>query len=226
MSFTPPCDTFDILSLFPPAPGGMCFEEDGEPDEGANEPEPEGGNQLKGLQAAKAAEAKKRQAAEQRAAELEQRLAEFEAAQQKREEEAAAKRGEFEKLYTDLKAQFDPLTEKLSAYEKREQERTEALTKANAEALEQLPENMRALVPEGLDPEAKAAQIRKLAALVTDETPRGGFAPRKGPKGEGKGPIPEHVVSEALRYGYSEDNVRSYYEKVWKPRQERRKKQG
>lgn len=226
MSYRPPCNDFDILSLFPPTSmGGLCFEEDGEPDGEANEPDeqPEG-NQDKGLQAAKAAETKKRQAAEQRAAELEQRLAEIEAAQKKRDEEAAAKRGEFEKLYTDLKAETDPLREQLTAYQQREQARTEALNKANAEALEALPEDLRGLVPDGLDPEAKAAQIRKVAAMI-GEAPSGGFAPRVRQKAESDA-IPaeyrEQVAREAQRYGM---DPKLYYKLRVKPKIDRQKSQ-
>lgn len=149
-----------------------------------------GGKRTEGMQKALTAEREKRQA-------LEQRLAEIEAAQKKRDEEAAAKRGEFEKLYTELKAETDPLREKLTAYQQREQARTEALNKANAEALEALPEDLRGLVPDGLNPEAKAAQIRKVAAMV-GEAPSGGFAPRKSVKDKPK--IPQACIDSAKHH--------------------------
>ena len=219
MSYTPPCDTFDVLSLFPPSlEGGLCFEEDGEPEGGgAGEPEPEpGGKQTEGMQAALAAEREKRQA-------LEQQLAEFKAAQQKAADEAAAKRGEFEQLYNGLKAEYDPLKEQLDALVAEKTARTEALKTANEAALKELPEGLRSLVPEGLNPEQTAAQIRKLQAMQGDDgTPRGGIGPRKKP-GQGQDQIPEAAIRQAKNLGYSDDNVRSYYERVWKPRQERKR---
>ncbi len=176
-----------------------------------------GGKRTEGMQKALTAEREKRQA-------LEQRLAEIEAAQKKRDEEAAAKRGEFEKLYTELKAETDPLREKLTAYQQREQARTEALNKANAEALEALPEDLRGLVPDGLDPEAKAAQIRKVAAMVGD-APSGGFAPRGRQKTESDA-IPaeyrEQAAREAQRYGM---DPKRYYKLRMKPKLDRQKKQ-
>ena len=225
MRFTPPCDSFDILSLFPPnASGGMCFEEDGEPDDGGDSGSKgsDEGKQSKGLQQAKAAEAKARQAAEARAAELEQQLAAFKAQQEETERKAAEEQGEYKSLYEKALAELNPLKEQFSALTAREQARVDALTAANAEALKALPEGLRKLVPEGLDPEAMAAQIRAVQTLAKTGGPSGGIPPRQTAKGTEE--IPEAAAREALALGYSEDNIRSYFERVWKPRQERNKK--
>ena len=131
------------------------------------------GNQDRGLQQALAAERKQRQA-------LAAKLAEIEAAQRKREEEAAAKRGEFEQLYSTSKTELEAAQARLAELEAAEKARTERLTAANAEALKALPENLRALVPDGLSPEAAAAQIAKLNAIVArDAPPTGGIPPFK-----------------------------------------------
>ena len=62
------------------------------------------------------------------------------------------------------RAENEPKLGKLSEYEQREQARAEALAQQNAADLAALPEALRALVPEGLSPEATAAQIGRLKA--------------------------------------------------------------
>lgn len=185
----------------------------------STEPEPEDpGRREKGLEAGMAALRKRAQQAE---AELEA----YKLARQQEEAQAAEKRGEFEKLYTELKRQYDPLAEQYKLLSEREQARVDALTAANVKALQALPEGVRHLVPEGLDAEAMAKQIRAVQLLVVSDNglPRGGVRRGEGPeKGEEK--IPEAALQEARALGYSDDNVRSYYERVYKPRQERRKK--
>ena len=155
------------------------------------------GKQTAGMQAALMAEREKRQV-------IEAQLAELKAAQEKAAQEAAAKRGEFEKLYNDLKAKHDPLLEQFEALSGREKARIEALEASNTEALKALPEGLRDLVPEGLDPEATAKQIAAVKLLVKDgdTTPRGGINPRTQPK-QGE-TIPKQYLdranTEAARY--------------------------
>ena len=192
--------------------GGMCFEEDYELEDWENEEEPEppvpptdppadpppidppGGDQLKGMQAALAAERKKRQ-------EYEAQLATFQAAQREAEEAAAKKRGEFETLYTTAKQERDALEAKVKAFEEAEATRLADLTAANDAAMKALPKNFRALVPENLSPGDKAAQIARLQATLADATPTGGIPPKAPPKTD---VIPSQYVAatntEAARY--------------------------
>ena len=93
---------------------------------------------LKDLQAERVA----RKAAEAKAAEVEAKAAE----------------------YAAWKAEAEPKLGKLSEYEQREQARADALVAQNVAELAALPEQLRALVPEGLTPEATAAQIGRLKA--------------------------------------------------------------
>lgn len=96
--------------------------------------------QRKGLIGETQKERQARQAAEAKASELEAKLAEMSA----------------------WRAEAEPKLGKLSEYEQREQARAEALVAQNASELAALPEALRALVPEGLSPEATAAQIGRL----------------------------------------------------------------
>lgn len=98
--------------------------------------------QRKGLIGETQKERQARQAAEAKASELEAKLAEMSA----------------------WRAEAEPKLGKLSEYEQREQARAEALAQQNAADLAALPEALRALVPEGLSPEATAAQIGRLKA--------------------------------------------------------------
>lgn len=98
------------------------------------------------------------------------KLIEAEANRKKVEEESAL---EHKALAEKLKIERDELNGKLTQYEAREKARLEKLTASNAARLQALPEHLRALVPEGLDPEAAALQIEKLAALSKDERPVG-----------------------------------------------------
>jgi hypothetical protein len=194
------CDPFDILDLFPPDPsGGMCFEEDGEIDpEPLADPPPidPPGNQTAGLEQAATALRKRAQAAETK-------LAAYEAAQVQAAAAAAAKRGEFEELYTASKSELAEAQGLLAAFETADAERTERLTTANAAALALLPETMRALVPTTLDPEATAEQIRRVSSMLTTATPTGGIIGGGKPPADGD-KIPqaylERANDEARRY--------------------------
>ena len=202
MSYTPPCDNFDVLSLFPPSlKGGLCFEEDGELDEGGgggeDKPPEDKGEREKGMEAGLAALRK-------RAQEAEAQLAQFKAQQEEVARKAAEEQGEYRKLYEDLKAKHDPLAEQYEALSTREQQRIEALTTANDEALKKLPEGLRHLVPEGLGPEATAKQLQAVQALMAADAgvSVGGINPRSQPK-QGEA-IPkqylERANTEAARY--------------------------
>ena len=176
------------------------------------DPSEDTGKQTRGLQEALTAERTRRQ-------EMESRLSSFEAAQKKRDEDEARKRGEFEQLYTVASSQVDILTAELDTYKAREAARVETVTAENAARLERLPENFRALVPSGLDPDAARQQIARLESVLTTNTPTGGIPPRGLKQTQEK--IPESVIRDAERLGYTDH--RKYYELVYKPRQERKK---
>lgn len=134
---------------------------DGEGQGGGNEGQgqqqgaPDWEVQRKGLLTDLQAERAARKAAEAKAAEVEAKAAEY-----------AAKWAEAE-----------PKLGKLSEYEQREAARVEALVQQNAADLAALPEALRALVPEGLSPEATAAQIGRLrAAPIANGTVANGRA--------------------------------------------------
>jgi predicted phage gp36 major capsid-like protein len=175
-------------------------------------PSEDTGKQTRGLQEALTAERARRQ-------EMEARLASFEAAQKKRDEDEARKRGEFEQLYTAASAREAQLTAELDTYKAREAARVEAVTAENAARLERLPENFRALVPDGLDPDAARQQIARLESVLTTNTPTGGIPPRTVKPSEEK--IPEQAIREAERLGYTDP--RKYFEGVWKRRQQNKK---
>jgi hypothetical protein len=143
------------------------------------------GRQDAGMQDALLAERKQRKA-------VEARLAAYETAQTEAAAAAAAKRGEFEELYTASKSELTRAQERLAAFETADAERTERLTKANTTALALLPETMRALVPTTLDPEATAEQIRRVSSMLTTATPTGGV------HGGGKPPAGDKIPAVHL----------------------------
>ena len=181
------------------------------PDSAAPSEDTSSGSQTQGLQAALQAERKKRQ-------EIEARLSSFEAEQRQRAEEDAKRRGEYEALYTEARSKLDTLTTELDSYKARETARLEALQSENRARLEALPESFRALVPEGLSPDAVRSHLGRLESVLSQATPSGGIPPRMGKAVQEK--IPEAALREAERYGYSD--ARGYYDRVWKPRQERK----
>lgn len=168
------------------------------------------GSQSRGLQQALAAERKKRQ-------ELEQRLSTWEAEQRQQKEAEAKKRGEYEQLYQTASTELESAREQLAAFRAAETSRLERVTQSNEQRLAALPETFRSLVPAGLAPDLVAEQISRLENVVSQNTPTGGIPPRTGKIGEDK--IPAECIREAERYGYSD--ARNYYNRVWKPRQER-----
>jgi hypothetical protein len=70
-----------------------------------------------------------------------------------------------------------------------------------------------------MTPDLVAEQLTKLESVITQNTPTGGIPPRTGAIAQDK--IPTQCLKEAERYGYSDARV--YYEKIWKPRMERRR---
>ena len=173
---------------------------------------PSEGGQTRGLQEALKAERTRRQ-------EMEARLSAMEAEQAKREQLAAEKRGEFEQLYKATQEQLENTQQQLSGYQERESARQERIQASNTERLKALPETFRALVPPGLDVDATAEHLARLENVINQNTPTGGMPPRSGPPSVDT--IPEQCIKEAERYGYAD--ARTYYTRVWKPRQDRLK---
>lgn len=104
-------------------------------------------------------------------------------------------------------------------YREREAARVAAVEKANKDAMANLPEEWRALVPEGLDPDAAKVQIERVIKLAADSTerPTGGRAAGSG-KGKAPTEIPAACVAEAKKY---ETDPAVWFERIWKPRMAR-----
>jgi hypothetical protein len=200
------------------ATGGLPFEEDwdileeGEPDEPSDDPTTEDPSPPADKRSA-ALEAELKRIREQNRA--------LKEAAKKREEEEAAKRGEFEALWKQEREQMAALRKDFEALSAKEQARQEALTAANEKALKTIPESHRGLIPAGLDPEAMASQIARVQALVAGSGPDGGVI-SKAPKPSTE-TIPEEARREADRLGMDH---RKFFEKIYKPRMERRSKKG
>lgn len=169
-----------------PVPGVCCIEEEKPPEGGGGEKPPEPSKAEVGQIAAIKAERERRQAAEAK-------IAEMEAAQEAARLKAAEEQGEFKKLYEESTGKLSALEEELNALRAEKAARLEAAKAEADRALEELPEDLRALVPDGLSPEAKLAQVRKVAALSKKEK-----APT-GTRGAGGGRVkaPEMSPQEA-----------------------------
>lgn len=144
--------------------------------------------------AALEAERRKRQ-------DLAAQLAEIERKRQEREAAEAAERGEFERLYQSTSAELEAAKARTMELEQREQERIEAVKADNDQALAQLPEHLRALVPANLDPFQAQRQIAKLQALATDAERRP--AGTRRPTGSKPGDIdpPPECIASAKHHG-------------------------
>ena len=142
---------------------------------------------------------------------LAQQLAELQAAEQARQRKAAEEQGKFEDLYKTTQTEAEALREKVTAYEAREAARLDRVTKRNTEAVEALPDAYRALIPEGLDPEATATQIEKIKALVAADAPRhptGAQANGGKPRG-----ISDEAKREAVRMRVSPEVAQAIIDK-------------
>jgi hypothetical protein len=156
----------------------------------------------KGLLAAKVAETQKRQAAEARVAELE-------AEKSKAAEDAAAKRGEFEDLYKTAADSLKSITAERDTLLGERTARLDALKASNEEAKKALPEELQALVPEGLSPDATAKQIARLAKLGGEGLPTGGKT--KAGKDKPKA-VPAECATQAKAHG---KDPNWWYDNVW-----------
>lgn len=173
-----------------------------------------------GLRKALAAERAARQAAAKEAAEL--RTAR-EAAERKAAEEA----GKHRELYEGIKPKYEDAISKLTAYEAREAERIARATERNAARTAALPEPLRALVPEGLDPDATAAQIERLEGLARQQTYPAGSGAGAGAGGAKKPSLPPEAVAYAAQLGKTGEAAEKLFPawlltpagRAWKSRQ-------
>ena len=168
----------------------------------------------------------KRERAARQAAETEAKT--LREAADKASREQAEKAGEFQKLYEGLKPQYDDLTAKYNALTKRETDRLEAVAKRNTERRDALPENLRGLVPEGLDADATTAQIERLEALAKGQTFAAGTGAGAGSGGAKKPTIPQEAREYAIRLGKkTDDEIEKFFPswlhtqegKAWKAKQ-------
>lgn len=123
------------------------------------------------------------------------KLAELEAAQRKQEEEAAAKRGEFQSLYTEAKTELEKAREELESYRTRESERIEGIKSANADRIANLPAEFRELVPDGLDPETTSTHLDRLERIANAAPAKPQTFPPGG-RASGQGADPEELTPE------------------------------
>lgn len=86
--------------------------------------------------------------------------------QKERDDAAAVKRGEFEALYTAEKEKTATLEESHNKLVASETKRQATLIKANKDRQKELPENLRGLVPAGIDPDECALHLAKLEAMT------------------------------------------------------------
>ena len=138
----------------------LCMVEGGEDLGGGTPPDPAPKDEADGgrLAALKAERAKRQ--------ELEQRLAAIEAEKEANRVKLAEEQGRFKELAEERNAKLTAAEQKLADYEAREAARAEAQAAKAKAAVDALPENLQALVPEGLDADATLAQVDRLRALT------------------------------------------------------------
>lgn len=135
----------------------LCMVEGGEDLGGGKPPETDPAAEGR-LEAIKALRAEKQ--------ELAAKLAAIEAEKEASRVKLAEEQGRYKELAEERNAKLTAAEQKLADYEARETARAEAqATKAKA-AVEALPENLRSLVPEGLDADATLAQVERLRTLA------------------------------------------------------------
>ena len=123
---------------------------------------------------------------------LKAKLAAIEAERAAQAAEAAKAAGEWEKLYTEAEPKLAKLTEyesRLTEYETRE-------AKAREDRRLKLPEHLRAVIPDGIEPDKLDAMLTNLEALAAGEGGgRGGDAKAR----TGGGGLDPNVLTDAER---------------------------
>lgn len=166
-----------------------------------------------GLEQALSAERKKRQ-------EMEQKVSQLVAADEERRKQEAAEQGKYQELYTEAESARLAAIERLTALESAEAARLAAMKTQLAERIAGLPEQYRALIPEGLPVDTLKQHLASVEKLISEPLAQVHTGTLKtAPASE---PIPAEAIAEATKYGYSD--ARRYYERVYAPRMQRLKK--
>ena len=105
--------------------------------------------------------------------------------------------------------------ERLTALEQAETARQASLREQLSARIERLPEQYRALIPEGLAIDTLNQHIASVEKLIAEPAVHTGTL-KTSPASE---PIPAEAIAEAAKYGYSD--VRRYFERVYAPRMKR-----
>lgn len=149
--------------------------------------------------------------------ELEGKLAALEAAQADAARKAAEEAGKHRELYEGLKPKHDEIAAKLAAYEARESARVAAVTERNAARIAALPEPFRALVPEGLDPDAASVQVERLEGIARQQSQTFAAGSQAGAgAGAGKKPTPPpECVDLARKLGKTTPEAIEAFYPVW-----------
>lgn len=124
--------------------------------------------------------------------ELQKQLQAFQEAQKQAEIEAQKEQGKYRELYEGLNSEYESLKGTLSKFEARAQELEGYIAQMLEAKLENIPEDQRDLIPDGLTPEQKLAWLEKAEA-------KGLFGRRPDmPIGEGTNPTqqPTQDISE------------------------------
>jgi hypothetical protein len=96
---------------------------------------------------------------------LEAELATMKATQEAARVKAAEEQGQFKELYQENDAKLIAANVELDAFKAKDAARVEAQTAKATAAVEALPDNLKALVPKGLDADATLALVEGLKAL-------------------------------------------------------------
>ena len=103
--------------------------------------------------------------------EVQDKLAAYEAKEAEAAQQQLEKKGDYDKAKAQMQAELEDARGKLTTLQEAETKRLENIAKQNTEAMKDWPDELKALVPEGLDARSKRDHIQKLAALSTGDTP-------------------------------------------------------
>lgn len=165
------------------------------------------GHVEQGLQAALAAERKKRQ-------EFERQLAEIRQQQEEADRKKAEEQGEFKRLYEEAEAKRQAQQAELDQLRQAQQAAAEAQGKRSKERIEALPEEARKLIPEGLSGAALASHLDAIEQTFADPQRPAGAQPR-GSRGGGDS-IPAACHAAAKKAGLAKATP-TFFER-WKSR--------
>ena len=130
-------------------------------------------------------------------------LADLKAAQEAAAQKRAEEQGEFQALYEKVTPELESLRAEVDGFRTRETARIERVTTANVERLEALPDTLKALAPEGLDPDTLAGWLNRAEKQATTESKRpAGTQTHGGTKSSGiPAELRARVEAEAAKNG-------------------------